>query len=131
MKKEDIPQDKGYLGSIAKEITYVTDESGRYVTGQSTGWDVKESANDVAWQSFEKQIQDAKEKVVRGEASPILYWMEKRMMDTGILAKYTGFWKWTVRRHFKPAIFKKLSEKKLEKYANTFEISIEELKNPF
>ncbi len=131
MKKEDIPQDKGYLGSIAKEITYVTDESGRYVTGQSTGWDVKESANDVAWQSFEKQIQDAKEKVLRGEASPILYWMEKRMMDTGILAKYTGFWKWTVRRHFKPAIFKKLSEKKLEKYAQTFEISIEELKNPF
>ncbi len=131
MKKEDIPQDKGYLGSIAKEITYVTDESGRYVTGQSTGWDVKESANDVAWQSFEKQIQDAKEKVLRGEASPILYWMEKRMMDTGILAKYTGFWKWTVRRHFKPAIFKKLSEKKLEKYAHTFEISIEELKNPF
>lgn len=131
MKQQDIPQDQGYLGSIAKEVTYATDENGNYITGQSTGWEVKESANDVAWQSFEKQIQEAKEKVERGEASPILYWMEKRMMDTGILAQYTGLWKWRVKRHFKPSVFKTLSEKKLKKYAEIFDISVEELKHPF
>lgn len=131
MKKEEIPQDNGYLGRIAKEVTYVTDDDGRYVTGQSTGWKVKEEANDVAWQSFERQIHEAKEKVLKGEVSPVYYWMQKRMMDVGIVAQYTGFWKWSVKRHMKPAVFNKLSEEKLKKYAEVFETSLEELKNPF
>ncbi len=131
MKKEEIPQDNGYLGRIAKEVTYVTDDDGRYVTGQSTGWKVKEEANDVAWQSFERQIHEAKEKVLKGEVSPVYYWMQKRMMDVGIVAQYTGFWKWSVKRHMKPAVFNKLSEDKLKKYAEVFETSLEELKNPF
>ncbi len=131
MKKNEIPQDDGYLGKIAKEVTYAVDDEGKYTIGQSTGWSVKEEANDVAWQSFERQIQEAKEKVLNGQASPIFYWMQKRMMDVGIVAQYTGFWKWTVKRHFKPSSFKKLSDEKLKKYAEIFEISIEELKKPF
>ncbi len=131
MKKDEIPQDNGYLGRIAKEVTYVTDDDGRYITGQSTGWKVKEEANDVAWQSFERQIHEAKEKVLQGQISPVYYWMQKRMMDVGIVAQYMGLWKWTVKRHMKPSVFKKLSEEKLKKYAGVFEISIEELKNPF
>lgn len=131
MKKDEIPQDNGYLGRIAKEVTYVTDDDGRYITGQSTGWKVKEEANDVAWQSFERQINEAKEKVLQGQISPVYYWMQKRMMDVGIVAQYMGLWKWTVKRHMKPSVFKKLSEEKLKKYAGVFEISIEELKNPF
>ncbi|MFV0606588.1 MAG: hypothetical protein ACK5NK_12175 [Niabella sp.] len=131
MKKNEIPQDDGYLGRIAKEVTYVIDENGKYVTGQSSGWNVKSEANDVAWESFEKQIQDAKEKVLKGEVSPVFYWMEKRMMDIGIVAQYTGQWKWTVKRHLKPAGFKTLSDKKLKKYAEVFEISIQELQHPF
>ena len=131
MKKEEIPQDNGYLGRIAKEVTYVTDDDGRYVTGQSTGWKVKEEANDVAWQSFERQIHEAKEKVLKGEVSPVYYWMQKRMMDVGIVAQYTGFWKWSVKRHMKPAVFNKISEEKLKKYAEVFETSLEELKKPF
>jgi len=34
-----------------------------------------------------------------------------------------------VKRHFKPSVFKKLSRKKLKKYAEVFEISIKKLKN--
>jgi hypothetical protein len=52
-------------------------------------------------------------------------------MDISILSSYTGFWKWTVKRHLKPSVFKKLSDQKLQKYAEIFEISIDELKNPF
>ena len=131
MKKDEIPQDEGYLGKIAKEVTYVTDDDGKYVTGQSSGWKVKEEANDVAWQSFEKQIAGAKEKVLSGEKSPVFYWMEKRMMDVGIVAQYMGMWKWTVKRHMKPSVFKSLSDDKLKKYAEVFEISLDELKKPF
>ena len=131
MKKDEIPQDEGYLGKIAKEVTYAVDDEGKYTTVQSTGWKVKEEANDVAWESFEKQINDAKEKVIKGEMSPVFYWMEKRMMDVGIVAQYMGIWKWTVKRHMKPSVFKKLGEDRLKKYAEIFETSVEEFKNPF
>ncbi len=131
MKKNEIPQDEGYLGKIAREVTYAVDDEGKYVTGQSSGWTVKEEANDVAWESFERQINEAKQKVMNGEMSPVFYWMEKRMMDQGIVAQYMGIWKWSVKRHMKPSVFKKLSDAKIKKYAEVFETSVEEFKNPF
>jgi len=131
MKKEEIPQDKGYFGHIAKEVKYAVDSEGKYITGQSTGWKVKEEANEVAWQAFESKINEAKQLVLNGEISPVYYWMEKRMMDLAIVAQYTGLWKCRVKRHFKPKVFEKLSDRRLQKYAEVFEVSIEELKKPF
>lgn len=131
MKKEEIPQDNGALGKIAKEVTYVVDENGNYSTGQSTGWDVKTEALNVAWHDVEAKIEAAKQKVLNGAASPILYFMEKKIMDLNILASYTGYWKWTIKKHLKPSGFQQLSAEKLKKYAALFEISVEELKNPF
>jgi len=52
-------------------------------------------------------------------------------MDPGILAAYTGFWQWQVKRHMKAVVFKKLSDAKLQKYADLFDIKLSELKNPF
>ncbi|ANH82696.1 hypothetical protein A8C56_18465 [Niabella ginsenosidivorans] len=131
MKKEEIPQDNGALGKIAKEVTYVVDDKGNYSTGQSTGWEVKTEALNIAWHDVEEKVEAAKQKVLNGEASPILYFMEKRIMDLNILASYTGYWKWTIKKHLKPSGFQKLSEDKLKKYAALFEVSVEELKNPF
>lgn len=131
MKKDEIPQDDGALGRIAKEVTYVVDEQGKYSTGHSTGWQVKTEALDVALGDVEKKIQAARDKVMRGEASPLLYYMEKGIMDVGILSSYTGFWKWTVKKHMKPSVFKKLPDGKLKKYAELFEVSLEKLRNPF
>ena len=54
--------------------------------------------------------------------------MELNKMDLSILSSYVGIWKWKVKRHFKPAVFQKLSDKTLAKYAEVFEISIEGLK---
>lgn len=50
-------------------------------------------------------------------------------MDIGVLSSYVGMWQWRVKRHFKPTIFAKLKETVLQKYAETFNISIHELKN--
>lgn len=130
MKKDEIPQDDGALGKIAKELTYVVDEKGNYTTGQSTGWHVKSDALDIAWNDVNKKVEAAKNKVMAGEASPILYFMELKIMDLSILSSYTGFWKWAIKQHLKPSVFKKLSDKKLQKYADLFEISILELKQP-
>ncbi|HEX4851033.1 MAG TPA: hypothetical protein VFV08_09515 [Puia sp.] len=129
MKKQEIPHDLGALGKITKEVCYAVDESGKYTTVLSEGWKIKAEALDVAWQDVQERIYSAFEKVKKGEASPILFFMEYRLMDVGIVSAYTGFWKWTVKRHLKPAVFKKLPESKLKKYAEIFEISMEDLKN--
>lgn len=128
MKKEEIPQDDGALNKLTKEVVYAVDSSGNYSTELSTGWDVKSKALDAAWQDIEQRIENARRKVLNNEASPILYFIELRLMDIGIVAAYTGFWKWTIKQHLKPAVFKKLPENKLQRYADAFNISVEELK---
>lgn len=128
MKKEDIPQDNGALNKLTKEVVYAVDSSGKYSSELSSGWEVKTTALDVAWKDIEQRIAEAKRKVINNEASPILYFIELRLMDIGIVSAYTGFWKWSIRQHMKPAVFKKLSDQKLQKYAEAFNVSVEELK---
>jgi hypothetical protein len=128
MKKENVPQDMSSLGKITKEVCYATDSSGKYVTELSSGWDVKINALDVAWKDIAERTTKAKQQVLNGEASPLLFFMEYRLMDIGILADYTGFWKWQIKRHMKPAVFNKLSDKKLQKYAEAFNVKVEDLK---
>jgi len=128
MKKEDVPQDLGALGKITTEICYATDESGKYVTQQSNGWDVKSTALDAAWKDIDNRVFAAREKVNNKEASPVLFFMERGLMDVSILAGYTGFFTWQVKRHLRPEVFEKLSGKKLQKYADVFNVSVDDLK---
>jgi hypothetical protein len=128
MKKEDVPQDLGALGKITKEVCYATDESGKYTTELSQGWDVKINALDVTWNNIDQKVKAAKEKALRNEVSPLMFFMERSVMDIGILSSYTGFFKWQIKRHLKPAVFNKLSNKKLNKYAEAFNVTIDELK---
>jgi len=129
MKKEEVPQDLSALGKITKEVCYATDNSGKYVTELSKGWDVKITALDAAWLEVENRVEKARQKVLNNEASPLLFFMEKGLMDLNILAAYTGFWKWQVKRHLKPEVFKNLSEKKLQRYAEVFGVTVSDLKN--
>src|ERR1700744_5436338 len=129
MKKEDVPQDVSALGKLTTEVCYATDESGKYVATQSRGWDVKITALDTAWESIDQRIAAAKQKVVNGEASPLLFFMELNLMDIELLANYTNFWKWQIKRHLKPSVFNSLSDKKLQRYAGVFSVTVEQLKN--
>jgi hypothetical protein len=129
MKKEAVPQDQGALGKITKEVCYATDAEGKYTTQLSEGWDVKTSALDAAWQDIGERVAAAKEKVSNKEASPLLYFMELKLMDIKVVAAYTGFWAWQIRRHLRPAIFQKLSDRRLQRYAEVFEVSVSDLKS--
>ncbi len=130
MKKKEVPQDKSNLESANfKELCYAVDENGEYTTEKSSGWEPKTVALNNAIEEINERTEDAKNRVKAGETSPIEYFMELNKMDVGILASYVGFWQWKVKRHFKPSVFKKLSEKTLQKYAEVFEISVEELHN--
>src|ERR1700750_974752 len=117
MKKDEVPQDLSSLGKITKEVCYATDSEGKYTTELSSGWDVKITALDAAWGDIAKRIAAAKQLVLDGKASPLLFFMEYRLMDAAIVAGYTGFWQWQVKRHLKPDVFNTLSENKLQKYA--------------
>jgi len=128
MKKEEIPQHDGALNKLTREMVYAVDKEGNYTTDLSSGWEVKATALNVAWQDIEQRIAAARQKVLNKEASPLLFFMELRLMDPGIVSAYTGFWKWQVKRHLKPLIFNKLSEKKLARYAAVFNVSVTELK---
>lgn len=129
MKKEDLPQDPSVLDKFTKDLCYVVDETGKYTTGLSRGWEVKASALDLAWGDIEERIASAKQRVLKGEISPVVYFMELKLMDLATLAGYTGLWQWQVKRHMKPSVFKSLSDKKVNKYAEVFEVSVDDLKN--
>ena len=128
MKKEDLPQDASALVGVTREVCYVKGADGKYTSDLSTGWDVKKQALDNAWDDIKERVTEAATQVKNGEISPIFYFMEVKLMDITLLSGYTGFWKWTIKRHFKPSVFKNLSDTKLATYAKAFDISVEELK---
>lgn len=128
MKKKDVPQDKSGLVDFTREVYYAENDKGEYTTALSSGWEIKSEALNVAWDDIKERVEDAEQKVTAGAASPILFFMELRLMDLGLVASYTGFFKWQIKRHLKPEVFRKLSEKRLKKYAEAFNITIKQLK---
>lgn len=132
MKKSQVPQDDGSLASKnMHELCYAVDEKGQYTTVSSSGWEPKTLALNASLELIAERIEQAKTDVLEGKLSPIAYFMELNKMDVPVLAKYIGIHKWFVRRHFDPKKFAKLSAKTLNRYASTFNISVDELKNPF
>jgi hypothetical protein len=130
VKKQDIPQDESNLQSAnMTEMLYVTDENNNYTTANSIGWDAKKAALEESMELINERIEEAKQNVANNIVSPIIYFMELNKMDLQVLAAYVGNWHWTDKRHAKPQIFKKLSDSTLKKYADTFGISVDELKN--
>jgi len=130
VKKQDIPQDESNLQSAnMTEMLYVTDENNNYTTAQSIGWEAKKAALDESMELINERIEEARQNVANNLASPIVYFMELNKMDTQVLAAYVNMWQWTVKRHAKPKTFKKLSDSTLKKYADAFDISVDELKN--
>ncbi|WP_312767240.1 hypothetical protein [Epilithonimonas sp.] len=130
MKKQDIPQDESSMQSAnMTEMLYVTDENNNYTTAQSIGWEAKKAALDESMELIYERIEEARQNVANNLVSPIIYFMELNKMDLQVLAAYVDKWQWTVKRHAKPNIFKKLSDSTLKKYADAFGISVDELKN--
>ena len=128
MKAKDVPQDDAnMLQGKLREPIYSLDENGNYTTVQSVGWNPKNEVMKEAWDQVNEKVEHARNKVLSGEMSPLGYYIEKNIMDIGLVAKYMGIWRWTVKRHLKPNIFARLKEETLEKYARVFNITKEQL----
>ena len=128
MEIKDVPQDPGILDDYGREVCYAVDQNGNYSLAQSIGWDPKNIANRQAWQAIEKKTNKAREDILGGKLSPIGFYMACNQMDVRLLAQYMGLYRWQVKRHLKPAVFKKLKGNVLGKYAALFNVSVDELK---
>jgi hypothetical protein len=126
MKEKDVPQDYG-MGEDQSEICYAVNDDGQYVLAPSLGWAPKNIANAQAWHVIEAEVAHVLERVRAGKASPLAYHMAKHQMNVALLGKYVGMFRWRVRRHLKPSGFKALTSDLLQRYADVFGISLQEL----
>ncbi len=130
MKIENIPQDIGGLANAnMKELCYGVDKDGNYTTKLSNGWNVKTLALNKSLELIDERVADLKQQCLAGKISPIPYYMELNRMDLMVLSGYMNKWQWVIKRHFKPSVFKKLSNATLLKYAETFKIDVNQLKD--
>lgn len=129
MKKEEVPQDGNNLHKgTFKQLFYAVDQSGEYKeTVTSVGWEPENVALEQAWEEVEHRVNETREQVLAGQKSPIAYYMERTLLDLPLLASKAGKFGWQVKRHMKPAVFKKLSAAMIAKYAAIFSIPAEVL----
>ncbi|MBP2673497.1 MAG: hypothetical protein H6Q84_337 [Deltaproteobacteria bacterium] len=125
MRRNDVPQDRCLFGEM-KEIRYAVDEEGRYVLVESAGWEPVNIANREAWKSIDSEVEAVAAKVRAGELSPLAWHMARNQMDPGMLAGYVGLSRWRVRRHMKPAPFRRMRRTTLARYAAVFRVAPEE-----
>lgn len=130
MKKDEVPQDDGkMLDGKTRDLYYVLDENGNYVQALSQGWDAKTTVLQQAWDDISEQAEQARKEVQEGKFSPIHFHMEKTQMDLKLVSEYTGFSKGKIKEHLTPQGFQKLTEAEKLSYAETFNISTDELSN--
>lgn len=130
MKKNEVPQDDSPLKSKnINEMVYAVDDDGKFVSVQSTGWEAKTVVQQENLEVLDQRIQQALADVKAGNVSPIVYFMELNRMDWQTLAAYMGKFTFFVKRHGKPNVFKNLNTKTLQKYADVFGISLNDLQN--
>lgn len=126
MKEEDVPQKAG-LSDEWHRISYATNQDGQYVLVESEGCDSVNVTNAQAWDVIKHRVERIHKQVKNGELSSLAFHMTMRQMDEALLSQYTSFYKWQIKRHLKPRVFKSLSDRKLQKYADVFEISVDDL----
>jgi hypothetical protein len=129
MKISEVPQDEIKTLQGVKKALYAVDDQGNYTRITTSGWEAEEVVLTQVIDDFEEKAGAAALRVKNSETSPIEYFMNKKWMDPLTLAQATGLYRWQVKRHFKPAVFKKLDDKTLSEYARIFGISVEALKN--
>jgi hypothetical protein len=82
----------------------------------------------VAWQEIDGRIAGAKQKVLNNEASPLLFFMELRLMDIEYFGRLYRLLEMADKTPPKPDVFKMLSEKDLKKYAEAFNVKVDDFK---
>lgn len=129
MKISEVPQDDIKTMNGLKKALYAIDDQGCYTKTTTRGWEAEEVVLNQVIGDFDEKARETASRVRNNETSPIEYFMYKNWMDSPTLAQAMGLYRWQVKRHFKPSIFKKLDDRTLAGYATLFRISVDALKN--
>jgi hypothetical protein len=127
MREDEVPQDRAKAFEGRAKALYALDCDGRYTLVRSSGWEAEEIVLDQALVEYERSAAEALERVRAGKSSPLEVHMFRRRMDVLLLAQSTGFFRWQVRRHLKPAPFARLSPAKRARYAEALGLEVEGL----
>ncbi|MDO1508873.1 MULTISPECIES: hypothetical protein [unclassified Neisseria] len=129
MKVDDIPQDESKTYHGHQKIIYGT-RDGHYEAATSSGWQDEAFATEQAVAELDELTEQALQAVLKGERSPLYYYMYRYRHDESSLAQSAGLWRWQIRRHFRPEVFAKLNNKTLSKYAQALQLDVSTLRQP-
>jgi hypothetical protein len=124
-KKNPVYKDERY--GQYREMLYSYNEQGNFEKDVTYHGEPDRVILQQAWDLFNDRAEEAKKKVLAGKASPIVYYMEKIITDALNLSMMAGIPIWKVKLHFRPWFFKRMSEKDKAKYAEAFNITVEQL----
>lgn len=122
MNKDEVPQDGIATYGGGRKLFYAIDGDGTYVAVQSTGWEAEAVATGSALDEIDRLKRDAWQRARTGATSPVEYYMYFRRMDLALLSQTTGFSRWRIRRHFRPDVYARLSDRVLARYAEALGI---------
>ncbi|QLF94279.1 hypothetical protein HW090_14165 [Pseudomonas sp. ABC1] len=127
MKLDEVPQDANSIYGGHSKLLYAVDEKGHYQGAQSTGWDAEAYSTRQALAELQHLEAEAEAAWRRGEASPLQCLMYRYRLDEPALAQVTGLWRWRIRRHFRPQVYRRLGAALLARYAEAFGLPVEQL----
>lgn len=128
MKLDEVPQDKSSTYAGHRKVIYAVDEQGHYQRAQSDGWETESYSPRLALAEFEALEREALEGWRAGRLSPLPCLMYRHRLDEPALAQVTGLWRWRVRRHFRPEVYRRLGDGLLARYADAFGLPLETLR---
>jgi hypothetical protein len=91
-------------------------------------WEKKFDASAIVMLKHSHELETICQQILSGKLSPLAYHIQTNLFNIKLLSSYTGIPKRCIKKHLKPENFNRLDEETLKKYAEIFEITLEELK---
>ncbi len=128
MLDSEVPQEGNSTLGGHRKAMYARGADGKLHIVQSAGWEVEEIVTKQAVDDLLRLTENARQRVLAGQTSPLEYHMYRVRMDVPLLSQASGIWQWRIRRHFRPAVFAGLSVSLLATYADAMGMTVDQLK---
>jgi hypothetical protein len=127
MLEREVPQEGNATLAGQRKAVYAVGVDGKLRLVASRGWEAEEIVTRQAVEDLERRAAEARGRALAGTASPLEYHMYRARMDLALLAQTTGLWRWRIRRHFRPDVFSRLSQRLRQRYSEALGIAPEGL----
>lgn len=126
MKKDEVPQDPGFLEGFRRGALAV-DEAGRFTLVPTPGWQAETAATALALEEQDALVRRAWERARAGRLSPLGYHAARRQMPTALLARNARIGRLRVWWHLRPRGFLGMPLGVAMRYAAALNVPLEEL----